>query len=163
MQAEQLTTNLRRAGIQTDEYVFSQSSVNKLARALYMGLRDHALSLPDDEETRTEFLTTRLIETGPGTVKLDDPPGTHDDIVTAVGMLAVDLLGQPDYGAGSIASPVGKVGPRATVTTREAISTNSRGQFASIIARSRARSMPRGVRAISGVPGAYDDPRRAGP
>lgn len=160
MQAEQLTTNLRRASVRTEEYVFSQSSVNRLARTLYMALRDHALSLPDDEETRTEFLTTRLIETGPGTVKLDNPPGAHDDIVTAVGMLLVYFTEQPDYGAGSVTLPSGKVGSRATVTTRESISRSPQGRMAAIMAGSRARQMPRGVRAISGVPGAYDDPRR---
>ena len=45
------------------------SGASRLAKALYGALRDRALSLPDDEETRAEFVTTRMVETGPGTVK----------------------------------------------------------------------------------------------
>lgn len=156
MQAEQLSQNLRRAGVRTEEFVFSSGSVNKLARSLHIALRDHAMELPDDGETRTEFLTTRLIETGPGTVKLDNPPGTHDDIVTAVGMVLTYLTDKPDYGGGYISAPTGRIGPRTAVTTVEAMRKPT-GQMAAIIARSKARQMPKGLPggAIVGVPGDY--------
>lgn len=161
MQAEQLSQNLRRAQVRTEEFVFSSSSVNKLARALHIALRDHALELPDDEETRTEFLSTRLIETGPGTVKLDNPPGTHDDIVTAVGMVLMHLTAKPEYGAGRVSVPTGRVGPRTTVTTGEAIRRPT-GQMATVMARSKGRRMPRGLPGggIVGVPGDYTTTRR---
>jgi hypothetical protein len=32
-----------------------------------------------------------MVETGPRTVKVQNPPGAHDDIVTAVGMVVADL------------------------------------------------------------------------
>lgn len=164
MQAEQLTANLARAGIRTDEYVFSAAGANRLARSLWGALRDHALDLPDDEETRSEFLTTRLVETGPGVVKLQNPPGAHDDIVTAVGMLVVDLTEQPDPGRASITVPTGRIGRRDTRNARDAILAPTLGGEVSIMhARNRARSGPRGLPgagAILGVPGAYDDPRR---
>jgi hypothetical protein len=166
MQAEQMTTNLARAGVRCDEFVFSTAGANRLARTLWGALRDHALDLPDDDETRAEFLATRLVETGPGVVKLQNPPGTHDDIVTAVGMLAVDLAAQPDHGGGSISTPTGHIGPRATVTTREAIRRPAPGSaLAGHLARDRAKRMPRGLPggAIVGVPGAHDDPRRRAP
>ena len=69
MQAEQLTTNLARAGFRPAEFAFSNAGANRLARLLYNALRDRALGLTDEEETRLEFLSTRLVETGPGTVK----------------------------------------------------------------------------------------------
>jgi hypothetical protein len=54
MQAEQLTTNLTRSGVWTDEFVFSAAGPNRLARSLLGALRDRSLSLPDDPETRTD-------------------------------------------------------------------------------------------------------------
>ncbi len=108
MQAEQSTANLARQGVRTDEFVFSSSGANRLARSVYMALRDRALELPDDPEVRAEFLATRLVETGPGTVKLQNPPGAHDDIVTAVGMVVVDLADRPTGGV-STSAPVGRI------------------------------------------------------
>lgn len=87
--------------------VLPQHRRPRLARALTSALRDRALELPDDDETRAEFLATRLVETGPSTVKLQNPPGEHDDIVAAVGMVAVDLTDQPEAGRGTITVPTG--------------------------------------------------------
>ncbi|MGO1837443.1 terminase large subunit domain-containing protein [Agrococcus casei] len=105
MQAEQLTGNIAREGIRTEEYVFTSAGANRLARSLWGSLRDRALSLPDDDELRREFLAVRLVETGPGTVKLQNPPGTHDDIVVAVGMVVADLTERPSIRPGSITMP----------------------------------------------------------
>lgn len=102
MQAEQLTTNLGRAGVRTSEFVFSTAGANRLARSLYVALRDHAVELPADPELITELSSVRLVETGPGTVKMINPPGTHDDLAVAVGMIIADLTEQPDVGRGSI-------------------------------------------------------------
>jgi hypothetical protein len=107
MQAEQLTTNLTRLGVRTDEFVFSAAGGNRLARSLFGALRDWSLNLPDDPETRAEFVATRMVETGPGTMKIQNPPGAHDDIVTAVGMVVADLAGRADYGKGMITSAAG--------------------------------------------------------
>lgn len=105
MQAEQLTQNLSRAGLRVEEYMFTAAGANRLARSLWGALRDRALSLPDDAELRTEFLTTRLVETGPSTVKLQNPSGHHDDIVTAVGMVVADLADRPALGRAAIHMP----------------------------------------------------------
>ena len=102
---ETLSDNHARPGNPT------ASGASRLAKALYGALRDRALSLPDDEETRAEFVTTRMVETGPGTVKIVNPPGAHDDIVTAVCIVVVDLTSRPDYGGGSIRSAVGRTLP----------------------------------------------------
>lgn len=107
MQAEQLVTNLEREGVRTQEYVFSQAGANRLARTLWGALRDRTLELPDEEEIRSQFQTVRLVETGPATVKLENPPGTHDDIPTAVGMLLTELTANAPVGRVSISVPQG--------------------------------------------------------
>lgn len=48
-----------------------------------------------------------MVETGPGIVKIQNPPGAHDDIVTAVGVLVADLAAKPDVRRGRIAVPQG--------------------------------------------------------
>lgn len=121
MQAEQLTANLQRHGIRTEEYVFSSAGASILARRLWGALRDRALSLPDDAELREEFLTVRLVETGPSTVKLSNPAGHHDDIVTAVGMVAADLLGRPEVGRASIGIPRGTLDQRRSGSLARAL------------------------------------------
>ncbi|MDP3969099.1 MAG: hypothetical protein Q8Q02_12550 [Nocardioides sp.] len=153
MQAEQLTANLTRAGVRCDEFVFSAAGASRLARSLWGALRDHALDLPDDDETRTEFMSTRLVETGPGTVKIQNPPGSHDDIVTAVGMVVADLTTRPDAGRGSVTVPTGRVPKRASRYARPAPPKR-------LEVRQAARRGPWGVSFIRGVGGAYDDPRR---
>lgn len=109
MQAEQLTANLERHGVKCEEFVFSASGANQIARSLWGALRDRALELPDDQELREEFLTVRLVETGPSTVKLQNPVGHHDDIVTAVGIVVTDLLSRPAPGRGQISIPKGRI------------------------------------------------------
>jgi len=105
MQSEQMTGNLAREGVHVQEYVFSAAGAARLARSLHVALRDRAVSLPDDEEVRSEAQTVRMVETGPSTVKLSNPPGTHDDVLTAIGMVVADLVEQPELGPGSVSSP----------------------------------------------------------
>lgn len=54
--------------------------------------------------------------TAPGMIKMSNPPGTHDDVLTAIGMVVADLVSQPEVGTGSIWSPVGF--DRATARAR---------------------------------------------
>jgi hypothetical protein len=62
---------------------------------MFTHLRDRAVEIPDDDELVRELQTARLVETGPGTVKLQNPPGTHDDLAVAVGICVVDLVDHP--------------------------------------------------------------------
>lgn len=105
MQAEQLTTNLARAAVRVKEYVFSAAGAARVARSLHVALRDRAIELPDDDELRSEANTVRMVETGPGLVKMSNPPGTHDDVLTVVGMIVADLTESPDVGGGGISIP----------------------------------------------------------
>lgn len=157
MQAEQLSANLRRAGVHTEEYVFSSAGANRLARALTSALRDRALELPDDDETRAEFLATRLVETGPSTVKLQNPPGQHDDIVAAVGMVAVDLTDQPEAGRGTITVPTGARFTRG-------LPSNLGARGGALPLRAQLRQAERNSPRIPGgpiiMPGTANDPGR---
>jgi len=94
-QAAQLTERLRAAGVRCVEYPFTVAGVNRLARVLHGALRDRAIGLPDDPELLAELREVRIVAVGPGLVKLDNPPGTHDDQAVAVALAAAQLLERP--------------------------------------------------------------------
>lgn len=151
MQAEQLTGNLARAGIRTEEYVFSAAGANRLARSLFIALRDRALSLPDDAEVREEFMSTRMVETGPGTVKLQNPAGSHDDIVTAVGMVITDLMDRPEPGGGQITVPRGRIADVSLAQRAQGRPSLSLAQRARVAARAGAAYGPGGAILLEGT------------
>src|SRR5690606_40350374 len=117
-QAEQLAQNLTRAKVRTQEFVFSQAGANRLARSLFTALRDRAVELPDDEELTRELATVRLVETGPGTVKLVNPAGTHDDLAVVVGMLCAELGERPTHVSEHAAPDEGMVMPTTPMSPR---------------------------------------------
>ena len=81
-----------------------------------MGVASHKTSHKRRTEGQISSPGTRLVETGPGTVKVQHPPGAHDDIVTAVGMVVADLT-QLTEGRGLITSAVGRpIGERSIPT-----------------------------------------------
>jgi phage FluMu gp28-like protein len=94
-EATSLTEHLSAAGVRCEEFKFSDASVNRLARTLYGVLRDRAITLPNDEVLVAELGSVRLIEKGPGLVKLDHRAGEHDDQAVTVGMVAASLLDGP--------------------------------------------------------------------
>lgn len=110
-QAAQLSERLRRAGVRADEYLFTTASVNRLARSLYGALRDRAIELPDDEDLVAELASVRLVERGPGLVKIDHRSGEHDDQAVTVAMLAATLTAR-SFG------PVRMQVPRGRIPTR---------------------------------------------
>jgi hypothetical protein len=107
-QAAQLVERLQAAGVRTEEYVFSTSGVNKLARSLFAALRDRAVLLPDVEDLIAELGKVRLVETGPGLVRLDHRSGEHDDQAVTIGMLTASLLERPS-GTMRVRVPVGRI------------------------------------------------------
>jgi len=90
-QAAQLSERLQTAMVRTEEFTFSTAGVNRLARSLYGALRDRAIVLPDDDGLLTELASVRLVETGPGLVRLDHRAGGHDDQAVAVALVLVEL------------------------------------------------------------------------
>ena len=99
-QAYLMIEQVRKAGVHTEEFVFSSSSVGKLATAIMQALRGRTLLLPDDEELRRELLAVRLRETSPNVLRIDHASGSHDDRVIAVAMAVYDLTAHANNPAG---------------------------------------------------------------
>jgi len=85
-QAYLMVEQLRRAGVQCDEFVSTSASVGHLATSLMQSLRGRLLTLPDDAALRQELLEVRLRETSPNVLRIDHKSGRHDDRVIAVAM-----------------------------------------------------------------------------
>lgn len=109
---------LQRNGYQVRPVNLTAGAVSKRAQALMRLVRDRALSIPDDEDLRTEFLSLRLAEGAtPGVVHLvsDGSSQGHFDRVTAVAYAAEELLSRPgeswrDYcGTTKACEPCGRV------------------------------------------------------
>lgn len=102
-QATGLCQRLSRRGLSVEEFVFSATSVGRIANGLYLDLRGHALSLPNDAGLLEELGRVRLKETTPGVVRLDHDAGAHDDQAVAVGLACVSLAEvRPSSGLASI-------------------------------------------------------------
>jgi phage terminase large subunit-like protein len=129
-QAAQLTERLRKASVRTHEFTFSQAGVNRLARTLYGLLRDRAIGLPDDPQLLDELSGVRLVETGPGLVKMDNPPGTRDDQAVAVAMAAAYLLARPAAQM-TVTVPRGRIARESSLPQTHA---RVRGEAAGLIA-----------------------------
>ena len=103
-----LAQRLRRAGLSVDEYAFSAQSVGRLAVALHTAIRDHRLSLPDDEELIDELANVRLRETSPGVLRMDHDADRHDDRAISLA-LAVRYLAETAGGPATLSIPVGRM------------------------------------------------------
>ena len=99
-QAYLMIEQIRKAGIRTEEFVFSSSSVGKLATAIGQALRGRTILLPNDEELRQELLAVRLRETSPNVMRIDTVGSGHDDRVIAVAMAIYDLTANAPNSAG---------------------------------------------------------------
>lgn len=98
-QAYLMVEQLRRAGLMCREFVFGTASVGLLATAIMQALRGRLLTLPDDEELKSEILNVRLRETSVNVIRIDHKSGRHDDRVIAVAMAVHDLTSKGLPGA----------------------------------------------------------------
>ncbi len=90
-QAYLLVEQLRSSNVRCVEFVFTSSSVGKLATAVMQALRSRLLWLPDEPGLREEILSVRLRETSPNVLRIDHASGSHDDQVIAVAMACYQL------------------------------------------------------------------------
>jgi phage terminase large subunit-like protein len=113
-QSAQLSQNLKARRVPVTEYTFSQQSIGRLARRLFLLLSEHALDLPaDDPELLAELANVRIRETSPGTFRLDHDASGHDDRAVSLALAANELLDQVPHRA-----PKMKVYPRDVPATR---------------------------------------------
>jgi hypothetical protein len=122
-QAAQLSERLKKAGVRAEEFLFSTSSVNRLARTLFGALRDRAILLPNDEDLLTELGKVRLVEVGPGLVRLDHRSGEHDDQAVTVAMVAATLLDRPT-GIARVEVAEGRIPKIPLITRRDSQSAS---------------------------------------
>lgn len=114
-QAAQLCQNLRTKKIKVSEFTFSASSVGRLAVTLHRLLRDHRLSIYDDEQLIDELMNVKLLESSPGVYRIDHDAGAHDDRVISLALAAQHLVSQPKakptrLGAVDLSAGLGKGG-----------------------------------------------------
>jgi phage terminase large subunit-like protein len=86
-----LAEQLRKVGVQCEEFIFTSSSVGRLASSLMQSLRSRLVELPNDEELRKELLSVRLRESSPNVYRVDTVGSGHDDRVIAVAMAVHSL------------------------------------------------------------------------
>ena len=91
-QAQHLAQNLRSRRIRVEEFPFSASSVGRLALTVHRLLKDHRLALYDDPELLDELANVRLVETAPGSYRIDHDSGQHDDRVISLALAAQRLV-----------------------------------------------------------------------
>jgi phage terminase large subunit-like protein len=85
-QAAGLSQRLRHSGVRVNEFVFSQTSVGRLASALHTTIRDRRILLPDDEALIEELANVQLRETTPGVLRMDHAHGRHDDRAISIAL-----------------------------------------------------------------------------
>jgi hypothetical protein len=91
-QAYLMVEQIRKAHIQTKEFLFTSSSVGHLATDLMQALRGRLITLPNDEALREEILSVRLRESSPNVLRIDTATSReHDDRVIAVAMAVNNL------------------------------------------------------------------------
>lgn len=125
-QAVHLAQRLKRRGIPTEEFTFSQASVGKLATLLLQLVRDRSLALPDDAELIDELRNVRLREPSPGVYRLDHDRNRHDDRAVALALAASWLAERSPARRGRTASPFKRggnpfLGPRLSSTRNQVI------------------------------------------
>lgn len=88
-----LSQGVRKAGVSATEFTFSPANIDRLARALYVALRDRTVALPDDEALITELSQVKLVERGVGQYRIDHAAGQHDDMAIVVAMAVHHFAG----------------------------------------------------------------------
>jgi hypothetical protein len=87
-QAVHLAQRLKRKGLHVSEFVFSASSVGKLANVLLQLIREHSLAIPEEPELLDELRNVRLKESSPNVYRIDHDRFQHDDRVIALALAA---------------------------------------------------------------------------
>jgi hypothetical protein len=167
-QAEQMRQNLAKAdagkpAVPVKEFVFSASSTTSIARNLHNAFRDRLVQLPDHPEIRAESRTVQIVETGSGHKKLYNPPRTHDDLFTVVGMLLAHFEDSPLHDTASVSVPGAKrADGSSTAPIRHTLNPTGARPVASPAARIRAVEQRQKAKLPGGalvVPGSANDAR----
>jgi hypothetical protein len=89
---QQAAQRLKSRGVRMVEHIFAAASNNRRTLLLLQLAREHRLRLPNDRELIDEMLNVRLRELSPGVYRYDHDSSKHDDRVTALSLVALQLL-----------------------------------------------------------------------
>lgn len=99
---EMLSQRLREEGLQVEEFVFSETSIDRLASTLSRLFAERRITVPDLPDLVDELGTVILRTTPSGRTRLDHHSGKHDDQAVAVALAAHWLMSQPFWGAPTV-------------------------------------------------------------
>jgi hypothetical protein len=116
---EQMSQSLRESGFTVEEYVFSETSIDRLAALTMRLFADRLIDIPDVDEYVDELKSVILKTTPSGRARIDHYSGKHDDQVVATALAAHWLMAQPFYDAPMTSN----AGALAGATLRRAVPT----------------------------------------
>lgn len=90
----QMMERLRRRGLRVVEFPFTAQSNSARTLTLLRLVREGRLALPDDEDLVDELVNLRVRETSPNVYRHDHSASGHDDMATAVSLVAHVLATQ---------------------------------------------------------------------
>lgn len=99
---EMLSQRLREDGLSVEEFVFHETSVDRLASTLSRLFQERAISVLDVPDLLAELGTVILKTTPSGRTRIEHQSGQHDDQAVALALAAHWLLSQPFYGAPTV-------------------------------------------------------------
>ena len=146
-----LIQRLNARGVRAVEFPFTSVSVNRVASALMVAFQNGLIVLPDDRELRDELSRVRLKQTGPGSLKLDNPSGTHDDRATVLGMACAMLQGESGAGRAYLQFMRNEIAARAAAAPSVDPRLRSLPRFVAVDDRGTCRCPPGVRRFFTGV------------
>lgn len=90
-QSASLRQRLGKQGINVEEFTFSGSNWQQLTECLLSLFKDGKIRIPRNDELIKELHQVRVLEKSYG-FRLDNPSGTHDDLVVSMGMAALQAV-----------------------------------------------------------------------
>lgn len=91
-QAWSMMQNLKTSDVQVREHTFTTASNSRRTMQLLQLVRERRLAIPEDDELIDELVALRLVESSPGVYRYDHDAGRHDDLATAVSLVADRLI-----------------------------------------------------------------------
>jgi hypothetical protein len=128
---EQMSQSLRESGLLVEEYVFSESSIDKLASTVTRLFAERLIDVPDVPELLEELGSVILKTLPSGRTRIDHYSGKHDDQMIALALAAHWLMAQPHYDA-PLRTNAAALGERVT---RQGTATVGRPRTAALVGR----------------------------
>jgi phage terminase large subunit-like protein len=99
---EQMSQRLKESGLLVEEYVFSETSIDRLASTLSRLFGEQRLAVPDDKDLLDELGTVIVKTTPSGRTRIEHHSGKHDDQAVAIALTAHWLMSQSFWGAATV-------------------------------------------------------------